>query len=76
MAIGRTARRRRLAHAILLVSPVIVVEVLSANTAAIDHGRKLSGYFSPPSVEHYLILAPELRVVIHHKRGSGDAIRI
>jgi hypothetical protein len=23
-----------------------VVEVLSASTAAIDHGRKLSGYFS------------------------------
>ena len=27
-----------------------------------------------PSVEHYLILDPERRVVIHHKRGQGDAI--
>ena len=26
------------------------------------------------SVQHYLILDPERRVVIHHKRGSGDAI--
>ena len=54
--------------------PIVVVEVLSPSTAAIDHGRKLSGYFSLPSVEHYLILDPERRVVIHHKRGQGDAI--
>ncbi len=54
--------------------PIIVVEVLSPSTAAIDHGRKLSGYFSLPSLEHYLILDPERRVVIHHKRGRGDAI--
>ncbi len=55
-------------------NPVIVVEVLSPSTAAVDHGRKLSGYFSLPSVEHYLILDPDRRVVIHHKRGQGDAI--
>ena len=60
--------------AILLVNLIVVVEVLSPSTAAIDHGRKLSGYFSLPSVEHYLILDPERRVVIHHKRGQGDAI--
>jgi Uma2 family endonuclease len=62
------------ADAILLVNPVIVVEVLSPSTAAVDHGRKLSGYFSLPSVEHYLILDPDRRVAIHHKRGRGDAI--
>ena len=55
-------------------NPVVVVEVLSPSMAAIDHGRKLSGYFSLPSVEHYLILDPDRRVVIHHKRGQGDAI--
>jgi Uma2 family endonuclease len=54
--------------------PIIVVEVLSPSTAAVDHGRKLSGYFSLPSVEHYLILDPERRVVTHHKRGASDAI--
>ena len=54
--------------------PVVVVEVLSPSTASIDHGSKLSGYFSVPSVEHCLILDPERRVAIHHKRGSGDAI--
>jgi Uma2 family endonuclease len=60
--------------AIEIDNPIIVVEVLSPSTAAIDHGRKLSGYFSLPSVEHYLILDPERRVAIHHKRGIGDAI--
>jgi Uma2 family endonuclease len=61
-------------NALSLDHPIIVVEVLSPSTAAIDHGPKLSGYFSLSSVEHYLILDPERRVVIHHKRGSGDAI--
>jgi Uma2 family endonuclease len=56
------------ADAVEIDNPVIVVEVLSPSTAAIDHGRKLSGYFSIPSVQHYLILDPERRVVIHHKR--------
>ncbi|HEY1781454.1 MAG TPA: Uma2 family endonuclease [Roseiarcus sp.] len=60
--------------AILLVNLIVVVEGLSPSTAAIDHGRKLSGYFSLPSVEHYLILDPDRRVVIHHKRGLGEAI--
>src|SRR5271163_4855778 len=60
--------------ALEITDPVIVVEVLSPSTAAIDHGPKLMGYFSLPSVEHYLILDPERRVVIHHKRGASDAI--
>ena len=51
-----------------------MVEVLSPSTAAIDHGGKLSGYFSLVSVQHYLILDPDRRVVIPYKRGSGDAI--
>ncbi|HEY1454149.1 MAG TPA: Uma2 family endonuclease [Roseiarcus sp.] len=65
---------RRSDDAIVVNDPVVVVEVLSPSTAAIDHGRKLSGYFSLPSVEHYLILDPDRRVVIHHKRGASDAI--
>jgi Uma2 family endonuclease len=65
---------RRSDDAIVVNDPTVVLEVLSPSTAAIDHGRKLSGYFSLPSVEHYLILDPERRVVIHHKRGAGDAI--
>jgi Uma2 family endonuclease len=61
-------------HAVEITDPVIVVEVLSPSTAAVDHGLKLRGYFSLRSVEHYLILDPELRVVIHHKRGQNEII--
>ncbi|HME85847.1 MAG TPA: Uma2 family endonuclease [Roseiarcus sp.] len=59
---------------IVASDPTVVVEVLSPSTAAIDHGRKLSGYFALPSVEHYFILDPVRRVAIHHKRGQGEAI--
>jgi Uma2 family endonuclease len=39
--------------------PVIVVEVLSPSSAARDYGEKVEGYFSVPSIQHYLILSPE-----------------
>jgi Uma2 family endonuclease len=54
--------------------PVVLVEVLSPSTAADDHGPKLDGYFSLPSVQHYLILDPDRRVMIWHKRGVAGAI--
>ncbi len=55
-------------------NPVVVVEVLSPSTAADDHGRKLDGYFSVASVEHYLILDADRRVMIWHRRGQAGAI--
>ena len=60
--------------AIEVPEPLIVVEVLSEGTAARDHGVKLAGYFSLMSVAHYLILDPDNRMAIHHKRGLGDLI--
>jgi Uma2 family endonuclease len=57
----------------VIPNPVVVVEVLSPSTAADDHGVKLDGYFSLMSVHHYLIVDPDRRVMIHHKRGT-DAI--
>jgi Uma2 family endonuclease len=69
-----TCGPRAPADAIEIDNRVIAVEVLSPTTAAVDHGRKLSGYFSIPSVEHYLILDPDRRVAIHHKRGASDAM--
>jgi Uma2 family endonuclease len=60
--------------AIVIDNPLIVVEVLSPATAALDHGIKVQGYFSLPSLAHYLILDADRRVVIHHSRGEGDRI--
>ena len=54
--------------------PVIIVEVVSASSRRIDATLKLAGYFRLPSVMHYLIVDPTQPSVVHHARGSGDAI--
>jgi Uma2 family endonuclease len=62
-------------NALEVPNPVIVVEVLSPGTEATDMRDKLHGYFTLPSVHHYLIVDPDKRMVIHHARGSGDALQ-
>lgn len=57
---------------VVFPEPVIVVEVLSPDSADRDHRTKLEGYFSLAAVQHYLIVDPEARTVIHHRRGPGD----
>ena len=54
--------------------PTVVVEVLSTSTRDIDPGRKRVGYFTLPSLHHYLIVDPHEPLVIHHARGDGGAI--
>ena len=52
--------------------------MLSPSTRGTDAGGKLYGYFQLASVEHYLILHPTKRVIIHHHRsggGVGTALR-
>jgi Uma2 family endonuclease len=58
--------------AVEVPNPLIVVEVLSPSTRHVDASVKLAGYFRVASVQHYLILDPETRLVIHHARGEGD----
>jgi Uma2 family endonuclease len=55
-------------------NPVIVVEVLSPSTSTRDVGHKLSGYFTVPSVQHYLIIDTDARMVIHHARAEGGKL--
>lgn len=55
-------------------APIIVVEVISPSSKAIDTNKKLGGYFRVPSVMHYLIIEPKRPMVIHHWRGNGDTI--
>jgi Uma2 family endonuclease len=62
-------------NALEVPNPVIVVEVLSPGTEATDMRDKLRGYFTLPSVHHYLIVDPDRRLIIHHARGSGDALQ-
>lgn len=58
----------------VLPAPLIVVEVASPSSEKLDAGVKLLDYFKAPSIQHYLILNPERRAVIHHQR-DGDTIR-
>jgi Uma2 family endonuclease len=60
--------------ALEVASPAIIVEVLSPSTRRVDVAHKLAGYFRLPSVAHYLIVDPTQPIVIHHARGTGDAI--
>ena len=60
--------------AIEIPDPILVVEVLSPSTWRIDFSVKLEAYFSLPSIAHYLIVDPDRRKVVHHKRGVGDAL--
>jgi len=55
-------------------NPLIVVEVLSPSSVNRDTTAKLTGYFSVPSVEHYLVVDPEDRLVVHYKRTAGREI--
>jgi Uma2 family endonuclease len=55
-------------------NPVIVVEVLSPGNAITDLRDKLQGYFRVSSIQHYLIIDPEKRLVIHHMRGHDDVV--
>jgi Uma2 family endonuclease len=57
---------------LLVPEPVIVVEVLSSSTRDRDLTVKLAGYFSLPSVAHYLLVETERRLIVHHHRAPGD----
>lgn len=54
--------------------PVLVAEVLSPSTRGIDTGLRLTGYFSLPSVRHYLLIRLDTRSVIHHERARDGSI--
>jgi Uma2 family endonuclease len=62
------------ADALLVENPLILVEVVSPATSRYDHTRKLAGYFSLPSVRHYLIVDPDERLVAHHERRDDGVI--
>ena len=63
---------------------LIVVEVISPTSGSRDKTRKRRDYFSLPSIEHYLIVDPEGRTVLHFDRdnwvgdgrllGEGEAV--
>lgn len=59
---------------VFVANPIIVVEVGSPSTAHIDELDKLIGYFSLPSVQHYLLLNPQGPPLVHHRRQPDGSI--
>jgi Uma2 family endonuclease len=57
-----------------VVDPIILVEVVSPS--GVDRGVKLAGYFSLPSVRHYLIVDTDKQVVLHHRRDEEGRITV
>lgn len=59
--------------ALFVTDPVIVAEILSPATSAVDTGNKFVDYFRLASLRHYLLLRPDKRVIIHHEcNAHGD----
>jgi Uma2 family endonuclease len=61
--------------ALVVPDPVIVAEVVSPSSERDDTGDKLDEYFSVPSVEHYLIIRPEKKLIVHHARAHDGTVR-
>ena len=59
---------------LIVPDPLIIVEVLSPNTSGIDRGVKLRDYFKLPSLQHYLVIWPEVRRIVRHSRAPGDDV--
>jgi Uma2 family endonuclease len=55
-------------------NPVILVEVLSPSTRKFDETVKKDGYFSLPSVHHYLVVDPAGPPIVHHSRQPDRSI--
>lgn len=58
--------------AVWLTAPVILVEVVSPGSGMRDSRDKLLDYFSIPSLQHYLLVYTDKRLVVHHRRGASD----
>ena len=55
-------------------NPIIVVEVVSPTSRLRDFSEKFTDYFRVPSIQHYLIVDLDRRVILHHKRGDAGTI--
>ena len=69
-----TCGERMADDAVAAANPVIVVEVLSPATQALDTGARLADYFRVPSIQHYLIVRADRRAVVHHLRRDDGRI--
>ena len=58
-----------------ITNPIIVVEVLSPSSGTRDGTQKLANYFKVATIQNYLIVDPENRLVVHHRCGTKSAFK-
>src|SRR3954469_3165744 len=56
-----------------LVNPVVVIEVMSPSTAALDEGPKFVAYQAVPTLREYLLVSQEEPHVTHYTRLEGGS---
>jgi Uma2 family endonuclease len=61
-------------RAMVIESPLIVVEVVSPSSERDDVDTKFMDYFSVASIRHYLIVFSERRAVVHHQRTERGTL--
>ena len=55
-----------------ITNPVVLIEVLSPSTRDYDQGAKFDHYRRLPSLQHYVLVDPDVPHLIHHRRlGDG-----
>ena len=57
--------------ALEVTNPLVVVEVLSPSTMRRDLTTKVVGYAQVASIEHYIVVDPAERVVLHFRRQGS-----
>src|SRR5437868_8953612 len=60
----------------VLVNPVLLVEVLSASTAAYDCGTKAAHYRVLDSLKEFLLIDQNVPFVEHYVRDDGETWRV
>lgn len=54
-----------------ITNPMLLVEVLSSSTEAVDRGDKLRDYQRIPSLREYVLVSQEPRVEIYRRLPAG-----
>jgi Uma2 family endonuclease len=60
--------------AIEVPDPIVVVEVVSPGTRVRDQTVKLVDYFTVPSIQHYVLIETQRRLVLRHRRGGEGEV--
>ena len=54
----------------VVTNPVVIIEVLSDATAAVDRGLKLQSYIQIPTLEDYLLVSQDMELIERYSRGD------